>query len=187
MGTCSNWSFTLRVLAVTHESVYSTPLPTQSLLFDGAVYNIDWANNGDITGDNLLKSELPTLDHAIYLISTVKFNCSQLFHLFDEEEFMDSCRKFYADPRPDVSSANLWYIHFRLIIALGKALQSRQRQDKLPCGYELFLSTFRNLPNMGVLMKQPLAAIEVLCCAALYLHCIDHRHYAHVIVSTLPT
>lgn len=129
---------------------------------------------------------LPTLDHAMYLISTVKFACGQLFHLFDDDEFIQSCREFYADPRPDTSRTNLWYAHFYLIMALGQALQSRQRQEKLPYGYELFYSTFQNLPSMGVLMTKPIVGIEILCCAALYLHCIDHRHYAYTVVRTAP-
>ena len=172
------------MLALAHEHVYHTPLPTQSLLFDGALYSIDWSGDGSSGVENAHKAMLPTFDHALYLISAVKFNCGPLLHLFDEEEFMESCHKFYADPIPDMSRTNLWYTHFYLVLSLGQALQSRKRQEKLPYGFELFSSTFQNLPSMGDLMKTPIVGIEILCCAALYLHCIDHRHYAHLLVST---
>lgn len=165
-----------------HEQVHHTPLPAQSLLFDGAVYDSDWSTGSE----NAPKAVLPTLDHAHYLISTVKFNCGQLFHLFDEDEFMESFHKFYADPSSDTARTSLWYTHFNFVIALGQALQSRKRRERLPYGYELFCFTFQNLPSMSVLMKTPVMAIEILCCAALYLHCIDHRHYAHILVRTKP-
>ena len=148
------------------------------------MYNIDWSRDGSeaLTAPRV---GLPTLDHAIYLISTVKFNLGQLFHLFDEEELMESCYKLY-DAQPDISPRmNLCYAHFYFVVALGQALQSQQRREKLPYGYDLFYCTFQNLPTMGVLMQKPVLAIEILCCAALYLHCIDHRHYAYIIVRKL--
>lgn len=121
----------------------------------------------------------------MYLINTVKFNCSQLFHLFDEDDFMASFHQFYADPNQNVSSIStgLWYIHFCLIIALGKALLHRRQREKLPFGHEFFLSVVHHLPTSALFAKDPIVGLEVLCCAALYLQCIDHRHYAHVMVS----
>ena len=160
------------------------PLPAQTLIFDGAGYNIDWENVKKGSDHSIPSPALPALDHALYLINTVKFNCGQLFHLFDEDDFMESCYRFYADPNPDSSTANsLWYLHFCLIVALGKALVSRRQRDKLPFGSEFFMSAMRNLPDMGLLIQHPIAAMEVLSCAALYLQCIDHRHYAHILVS----
>lgn len=179
LGTSSDWSFTRRILILTHQQVNKTPLPAQSLLFDGAVYDINW----DDLPAQTTTPMLPTLDHAVYLINSVKFNCGQIFHLFEEEDFMKSCHRFYADPSPDLSSAGLWYIHFCLVIALGKALLARpHRGSALPCGHDFFVSVFRQLPNQGVLLTQPLVSIEILCCAALYLQCIDHRHYANILV-----
>lgn len=183
LGTSSNWSFTRRVLLLASEHAGDPSISSQPLLFDGAVYDIDWAEFGgsDVPG---FGPPLPTLDHAIYLINSVKFHCCQLFHLFDEESFMESCHSFYAGPKPDVSLPGLWYHQFRLVIALGKAFLSRPHRGKMPPGHEFFLAVMRSFPSIGVLVKEPLLAIEVMMCAALYLQCIDHRQYANILVST---
>jgi proline utilization trans-activator len=182
LGTSSDWSFTGRIRILTHQQVNKTPLPAQSLLFDGAVYDINWDDPPGPTTTPML----PTLYHAIYLINSVKFNCGQIFHLVEEEDFMQSCHKFYASPTPDLSSAGLWYVHFCLVIALGKALLARpQRGSALPCGHDFFISVFRRIPNQGALIKQPLVSIEILCCAALYLQSIDRRLYANILVRAL--
>ncbi|KAG7106334.1 putative transcriptional regulatory protein C3C7.04 like [Verticillium longisporum] len=182
LGTSSNWSFTRRILNLTHSQVCNSPAPPQALIFDGGVYEIDWGRLKMGSDDPNLLPELPTLDHAIFLINTVQFNCCQLFHLFDTAEFMESCHKFYANPTPDIASAGLWYIHFCLVIALGKAFQSRRHGSDLPFGQEFLLSVFRQFPNTGALIQQPLLSVEILCCAALCLQCIDHRHYAHSMI-----
>ena len=149
------------------------------------MYGIDWPEVGKASDGGLeTMPPLPTLDHAIYLIQLVQFSCGQLFHLFDEEDFMESCHRYYADTAPD-ASVSLWLLHFYLVIALGKALQSRPHQGgHLPFGHDLFLAVLKNLPGPGVLFKQPLVSIEILSCAALYLQCIDHRQYANLLVCT---
>lgn len=144
LGTSSNWSFTRRLLLLTHQHTFKAPLPMQALLFDGAVYDIDW----DDAAEPTTAPVLPTLDHAIYLINSVKFSCGQILHLFDEEDFMSSCHRFYESPSPEVSSAGLWYVHFCLVIALGKALLARpQRGSTSPSGHNFFVSVFRRIPN----------------------------------------
>ncbi|CRK22475.1 hypothetical protein BN1723_002913 [Verticillium longisporum] len=124
LGTSSNWSFTRRVLNLTHSQVCNSPAPPQALIFDGGVYKIDWGRLKTGSDDPNLLPELPTLYPAIFLINTVQFNCCQLFHLFDRAEFMELCHQFYANPTHDIASAGLWYIHFCLVIALGKAFHS---------------------------------------------------------------
>lgn len=179
LGTSSNWSFTRRVLLLANEHVNSTPLTSQTLLFDGIVYDIDWEE----LSSSQAEPALPTLDHAIYLINSVKFHCCQLFHLFDEEEFMEACHRFYADKEPDpAQTGGLWYLHFCLIVALGKAILSRPTRGKLPSGHDFFRYVMRKLPSMGILSRHPLTAIELLSCAALYLQCIDHRHHANLLI-----
>ncbi|KAL9947989.1 hypothetical protein ACHAP6_001152 [Verticillium nonalfalfae] len=154
LGTSSNWSFTRRVLNLTHSQVCNSPAPPQALIFDGGVYEIDWGRLKMGSDDPNLLPELPTLDHAIFLINTVQFNCCQLFHLFDTAEFMESCHEFYANPTPDIASAGLWYIHFCLVIALGKAFQSRRHgNDDVNCPLPKFDGQMQRMATLEMQVK----------------------------------
>ncbi|KAL4975819.1 hypothetical protein BDW66DRAFT_160096 [Aspergillus desertorum] len=119
-GTSSNWSFARKILAMTHEHLYNSPLPTDSLLFEGTTYDLGW--------DGLRRTVyaeapiVPTLDYSIYLINAVKFHAGQLYHLFDEGTFMGGLYVFYEDPQQQMATDSLWYIHYLVIVALGKAL-----------------------------------------------------------------
>lgn len=53
----------------------------------------------------------------------------------------------------------------------------------MPPGHEFFLAVMQSFPSVGALIKQPLLAVEVMVCAALYLQCIDHRQNANMLVS----
>ncbi|KAI0425319.1 hypothetical protein F5Y09DRAFT_335067 [Xylaria sp. FL1042] len=179
LGTSSNWSFTRRILSMTHERLFHTPLPTDDLGFDCMIYELDWG------GSRAASSEpaspiLPSLDHCIYLINAVKFHCCQVFHLFDEETFMESLYTFYdnhlQEPRP---SEELWYVHFLLILAFGKGFTTKKSQGKRPPGEAYFSKALHLLPNMIMLWTRPVEAAEVLSCIALYLQCIDSRIVAH--------
>ncbi|OKL61018.1 hypothetical protein UA08_03116 [Talaromyces atroroseus] len=52
---------------------------------------------------------MPSMDYALYLLNTVKFNIAQLYHLFDEETFLEGLYEYY-----DPSSAQSSSIHQRL-------------------------------------------------------------------------
>ncbi|KAH7169990.1 hypothetical protein EDB81DRAFT_774203 [Dactylonectria macrodidyma] len=177
LGTSSNWSFSRRVLSLTHEYVYHAPVSTSSLLFDGAAYDLGW--DGSRTAVPSDTHPLPSLDHAIYLINTVKFHCSQVFHLFDEETFMKYMYDFYADPATQDAGSDLRYIQLLVILAFGKALVENNYQAKRPPGAEYFVRALRLLPSMHALFQDPILSTEVLCCMALYFQCLDFRHSAH--------
>ncbi|KAJ5321532.1 hypothetical protein N7476_004534 [Penicillium atrosanguineum] len=176
LGPSSNWSFTRRVLSLTHEHIYQEPLPTGALLFDGATYDLGW--DGLRTAQNADTPAVPTFDHAIYLINTVKFRCGQLYHLFDETEFMRNLHEFYTEPKPN-ATGSLWYIHFLLIIAFGKGFVKHKQQGTKPAGAELFVNALQLLPDVSVLHQEPIESTEILCCVALYLQALDFRSSAH--------
>ncbi|KAL1625438.1 hypothetical protein SLS54_003530 [Diplodia seriata] len=182
LGTSSNWSFTRRLLSMTHEFVYQTTVPNTTLLFDGEAYDLSWSDRR--TAADLETPSLPTLDYAIYLINAVKFHCGQTFHLFDEASFMDSLYDFYSDPTHKIAEADLWYIHFLIILAFGKAFTTQRSQGKKPPGTDFFVKAVQLLPNTIVLEKRPLMSTELLCCISLYLQCLDYRDAAHIYVST---
>lgn len=179
LGPSSNWSFHGRVLNLVHTHVHQTPLPSSSFLFEGEAYGLPWNDRRDSLGPQ--KAFVPSVDHAIFLVNAVKFHCTQLFHLFDEDEFDAKRQAFYSNP-DDVAETDLWYIHFLLVISLGKAVTQNKLQGLRPAGSELFQQAQWLLPGIDILCRNPVVAMELLCCAALYLHALDSRNAAHVTV-----
>lgn len=106
-----------------------------------------------------------------------------MFHLFDEDTFMASLYRFYADPNQEVETGDLWYIQLLIILAFGKAFVGNKTQDQRPLGAELFIRALQLLPNLSILWREPMISIETLCCVSLYLQCLDFRHAAHNYVS----
>ncbi|KAK9779929.1 putative Fungal-specific transcription factor domain-containing protein [Seiridium cardinale] len=180
LGTSSNWSFCRRILQMTHEHVRNAPLPSNSLLFDGMAYDVGWRGPFEPIDTDPLA--IPSPDYAIYLINAVKFHCGQMFHLFDDDEFHHRLQQFYSEPDQGVRKADLWYIHFLLILAFGKIFIMQKSIGKRPSGIEFFLKAMEILPPAYILCHDPIAATEILCCIALYLQCIDHRHAAHIYI-----
>lgn len=160
--------------------VTGIPLPAASLLFEGSTYDLGW--DGRRVSAQFDTSALPTADFATYLINAVKFHASRLFHLFDEATFMSHFDAFYRRPADDHDRPVLWYVHFLLILALGKAFVVRSGKGKRPPGAELYVQAMQLLPDITLMCVQPLEAAEVLCCASLYLHCIDSRSAAYNLV-----
>ncbi|KAF4226087.1 hypothetical protein CNMCM6805_004989 [Aspergillus fumigatiaffinis] len=159
LGTSSNWSFARRILSMTHEHLFDSPLPTDSLLFEGSTYDLGW--DGSRTSVGQEAPVIPTPDYSIYLINAVKFHAGQLFHLFDEGAFMGGLYAFYEEPQQQMATPSLWYIHYLVIIALGKALVVHRNRDTTALSRDAVNST------------------EILCCLALYLQSLDFRSSAH--------
>ncbi|KAJ5380211.1 uncharacterized protein N7496_002639 [Penicillium cataractarum] len=178
LGTSSNWSFTRRVLSVAHQHVHKEPLPTESLIFEGASYNLDW--DGWRTDPMLANPIIPSLDHAQYLINAVGFRCGGLYHLFDETDFMKSLHDFYSQEPPSRATVkSLWYIHFLLILAFGKSFTQHQSQGRKPPGTEYFVKALQLLPDHYFLYSSPMISTEILCCIALFYQSLDCRSPAH--------
>ncbi len=137
-------------------------------------------NRDSIAKEN---SAVPTADYAMHLVNSVKFHCGQLFHLFDEESFMNNLRDFYAEPKQDTSRTDLWYIHFLLILAFGKAFVTKTSRGKRPPGANFFCKAVQLLPDASVLWMEPVESTEILCCIAMYFQCIDHRSPAYIYAS----
>ncbi|KAJ5825947.1 hypothetical protein N7474_003085 [Penicillium riverlandense] len=176
LGTSSNWSFTRRVLSMAHEHIYQEALPTETLLFDGTTYEIGW--DGQRTTTNQDVPVIPTHDHTLYLINAVKFRCGQLYHLYNESDFMESLRQFYLEDGQTMTNG-LWYIHFLLILAFGKGFVQPKIQGKKPPGIGYFVKALQLLPEPNALCRDPMVSTEILCCIALYYQCLDCRSSAH--------
>ncbi|CAK4030524.1 Zn(II)2Cys6 transcription factor [Lecanosticta acicola] len=178
LGVSSNWSFGRRVLSLVHIKVNGAPPPTGSLLFEGATYDLGW--DGHRTSSTSVDtSGLPTADFALFLINAVKFHCGRLFHMFDEAAFMHYFSIYYEDPGNESNYPRLWYIHFLLVLAFGKAFIVRAAKGKRPPGADLFVQAMQLLPDITCLYTDAMQSIEILCCTALYLQCLDYRSAAY--------
>ncbi|KAJ3545695.1 hypothetical protein NM208_g2383 [Fusarium decemcellulare] len=176
MGTSSNWAFGRRVLTMTYERLMDIPMPTADLLFDGNVYDLKW--NGE-KGPIPQEPPLPAQDFALHLVNAFKFHCSQLFHLFEEENFMKQFYRFHEPSGGRSRVSTLWYIHYLLILAFGQAFVNQSSKvQKLPGG-DLFLHAMRLMPDFTFFKADPIERMQILACAALYLQCVGHRPAAH--------
>ncbi|KAK5108521.1 hypothetical protein LTR62_008261 [Meristemomyces frigidus] len=184
LGTSSTWSFGRRVLLLAQERIVKAPLSPHQLLWQGQAYKLAWNGERSLEATSAFGDALvPQADYGIYLVNAVKFHACQLFHLFDETTFMERFTQFY-DPAADSQTTNsLWYTHYLLILAFGKAFVSRENlTDRGPPGLTFFLQAMVTLPDLTCVTLSSLdvlEAMEILCCAALYLHSLDFRAAAY--------
>lgn len=148
---------------------------------DGTAYPLDWTSppSGTIT-----KEDMPSLDYALYLMNTVKFHVSQLYHLFDEEIFLQGLYAFYdSSSQAELVQMRLWYCQYLLIIALGKAFLVRKNySEENPPGAEFFVRAMKLLPDVTELYQDALLSIEILCAISLCLQSFDHRNSAYTYI-----
>jgi hypothetical protein len=163
-----------------HENLYHSPLQTGGLIFDSSTYDLGW--DGTRTTVDLNSPIMPSLDFSIYLINAVKFHAGQLYHLFDEDTFMNNLYAFYDNPEQHMVTSSLWYIHYLVILAFGKAFVVQRVQGSNPAGCEFFTKALQLLPDTTQLCRDAIAASEILCCIALYLQSLDFRCPAYSFV-----
>ncbi|KAJ5342368.1 hypothetical protein N7541_011492 [Penicillium brevicompactum] len=187
MGTSSSWSFSRRILGMTHLQLTGNPLlpDKETQLFDGHAYDLEWdGNKANCHHDIFDVSNLPSLDFAKYLITSVKFHCAQLFNLFDEERFMNTLTAFYQNPAREAQRSPLWFCHLLLILAFGKMFVVQSSQQNGPAGIEYFLQAMQCMPDLNFFHGDPIEKIQVLCCGALYLQSIHSRLQAYRMIGT---
>lgn len=157
------------------------PESIEAVNFDASAYMLDLSNCQPALPPDI--SGLPTLDLALYLTNTVKFNICQTFSLFDEIEFTKTLHDFYNSPVEVAAKSRLWYVQFLLVIAFGKAFLQQGRIDSTPPGSIFFVRAMNLLPNSESLYSEPVPAIETLCMISLYLQSVEMRCSAYSYVS----
>lgn len=165
-----------------HERLSDGPLPIEHPLFKGEVYDLECEGTCEASLE-VETTAFPTADFALFLINGVRFRCGQLFHLFDEITFMREFEKLHQGSRSPPGHPDLWFVHYTMLLALGKALNGEYRKGNRPPGAELFAQSMRVIPHLALSRADPLQSIEILCCAALYLQCLDRRQAAYNLVS----
>lgn len=186
LGHSSTWSFTQQVLELAHQSPLTKRVPRGEMYVEGDAYRLPFEELYHFTESDM--SGLPSLDVSLYYVQSVKFRTNPLFYLFDEHEFTTSVHEFYKSPLLYARAKPIWFIHYLVIMALGKALVSRSQptaasQNVTSAGSHLLTRALRLLPDITHLAEEPIDATEILCAIALYLQSIDHRCAAHIYVS----
>ncbi|RKL12005.1 hypothetical protein BFJ68_g8126 [Fusarium oxysporum] len=183
MGTSSNWSFNKRVLTMTHERVKGRPLSMHNLHFagtEGKVFDLRWDGTRKLTAQDVPDmSALPTKDFALYLINSVKFHCGWLYSLFDEDIFMERFRLFHENPSEYARAEPLWFVHYLLVLAFGKAFVVQSTKSRRPPGGDFFIQAMKLMPDFNFFDCDIIEEMQVLCCAALYLQSVDHIQQAY--------
>ncbi|OGM49651.1 hypothetical protein ABOM_001871 [Aspergillus bombycis] len=180
LGHTSNWSLTIRLLHLTHQAERNYPFPSAAQHIDATTYDLGWSGLRTTIIPDI--RELPSLDHALFLTNAVKFHTGQIFHLFDELSFLTQLHDFYGNPVEKIHTTGLWFIHFSVIMALGKAFTGTKRRGSVPPGANLFMMALMMLPDYCYLWRHPSTSAELLCSMALYLQSIDWRTPAHDMV-----
>jgi len=143
---------------------------------DGDAYQIHWGSvNPDEAPD---VSDLPSLDYALYLVSTTRFHLGELFHFFDQEEFLANLHELYDDVHAKVHTSRLWYIQFLVVMAFGEAFltpSTRIRPAGKSACSQYFTRAMALLPDQSRVWDDPILAIEVLAAVSLYLYSLDMR------------
>ncbi|RMJ04825.1 hypothetical protein CDV36_014502 [Fusarium kuroshium] len=183
LGESSTWSFSHKTLMLVRDHLHdqNLPLPNIPLNEESRAYSLSWGSSG--FEDPASFSNLPSRDHAIYLLNSVKFHVGSLYHLYEERQFMDLFHAFYDSPVEAGTKNKIWYIQFLALLALAKAIsiQPASGATALP-GSEFFLRAIKMLPDPSYLISDALTAVEALCSIALYLQCADQRNAAYIYI-----
>ncbi|KAH7150352.1 fungal-specific transcription factor domain-containing protein [Dactylonectria estremocensis] len=156
-------------------------LPGVAINEESRAYDLDWGSQPFDKAANFQK--LPSIDHAIYLMESLKFHVGQLFHLFDEKIFIRQIGEFYVDPAQYAGKNRIWYVQFLVVLALAKAVgTSPVKGSKTLPGSELFTRAMSLMPDSSYLFNDALTAIEALCIIALYLQSADMRNSAYIYI-----
>ncbi|KAL3496051.1 hypothetical protein BJX62DRAFT_252420 [Aspergillus germanicus] len=180
LGHTSNWSLTIRLLHLTHQALYKCPFPSASHHVDTMTYSLNWNGTRSTVIPDL--RGLPSHDQALFLVNATKFHTGEIFHLFDEPTFMAQLHAFYEGPSHEEHTRTPWFIHFLVIMALGKAFVGGKGRGTSPPGAEYFMTAFMMLPDYCFMWKDPYVSAEILCSMALYLQSIDWRTSAHNLI-----
>ncbi|KAL0939637.1 uncharacterized protein CTRU02_206247 [Colletotrichum truncatum] len=182
LGPTSTWAYSRQVLTMIQGQLVQHESPEVPLKVDAQAFKLDWPSSREVVSKPPV--DIPSLDYALYLTNTVKFHLGQTYHLFEEELFMNGLYQFYRSGLKTGSTANgrLWYIHFLLIMAFGKALLVPGTPDQNPPGSGLVSRALELLPDTHGLYEDPVLSVEILCCLALYLQSVDHRNSAYTYI-----
>ncbi|KAI1088767.1 hypothetical protein F5B19DRAFT_470128 [Rostrohypoxylon terebratum] len=173
----STCSFTIRLMLMISENLHpGNPSSIPPNIIDPEIWTLPKTSPSDVSDF----SGLPSLDHALYLLNSVKFHLGQTYRFFNPREIENQIRSFYSDPTQRIAECPLWFVKFLLILAFGTAFQAQSPESREPPGAKFFVRAMSLLPDPTSLWKDSLLAIEVLALVGLYLFSIGERESAHI-------
>ncbi|KAI8671948.1 Zn(2)-C6 fungal-type domain-containing protein [Fusarium sp. Ph1] len=179
LGPSSTWAYSRHIMSMIRHNLDQKGSTEVPLNVDGAAYALEFPNMRNL--GSISMEDLPSLDHALYLTNTVKFHAGQTYHLFHEQTFMQGLFSLYNHGPDSLNIENrIWFVHFFVVMALGKALLARGASRTNPPGSGYFIRALDLLPDVNGLYRDPITAVEVCCGLALYLQSVDHRNSAFV-------
>lgn len=184
LGHSSTYAFTQHVLHMLQQDSPSNPSPEVTLNQDTdrptleAAFRLTPSMEPDISG-------LPSRSSALYHLQSIKFRTQPLFYLFDEEDFTFRLHQFYKDAAPYARSDPVWYVHYLILMAFGRALDPHEQviASTIYSKPEYLTRALCLMPDMTCLADNPVETTEIFCCVALYLQSIGHRDAAVTYVS----
>lgn len=183
LGHSSAYAFTQQVLQVLQQASPSNPSPEFFPSSDGSAYKAELHAVLPLASPDV--SGLPSKGIALHYLQCVKFRTEPLFYLFDELDFNSHLNAFYEDAVAHGSANPVWYTHYLVLMAFGRALDAHEHlKEPWPLQTaQYFQRALSRIPDMAYLANEPLEATEMYCCIALYLQCVDHRRAAISYVS----
>ncbi|KAL1303722.1 hypothetical protein AAFC00_007069 [Neodothiora populina] len=172
----STLSFSRRVRNMIQSSDKIVGPRDATLVRDDMTYSIKWPAL-NLRLDDI---DLPPLDFAEYLTSTVTFYAGPLYDLYDKAAFLRRLRAYYgsvASKQPE--EPGLWHIQMLLVFALGRAILAREHFKCGPAGTTYFLRALDALPDTHRLYEDPVLSIEILCLLTLFMQAIDAGQEAY--------
>ncbi|OJJ94763.1 hypothetical protein ASPACDRAFT_127913 [Aspergillus aculeatus ATCC 16872] len=178
LGPTSTWSFSRRVLNIVQARIYPDSQRPIPLAADGEAYQILWRHaSSEEVPDT---SGLPSMEHALYMVSTVQFHFGNMYRLFDEDAFLRHLHEFYKNAAEKVQESRLWYVQFLVILAFGEAFLAPVRTVSNTASWTKYFSRAMSLlPDITGLWQDPTLAIETLALIALYFYSVDMRDTAY--------
>jgi proline utilization trans-activator len=127
--------------------------------------------------------DIPPFEYAEYLTRTVILHVGSVYHLFNETKFQERMAQSYVDGFVQDQADDLWLAQFLLVMALGKLILGRGASALGPPGATEFLRAMKKVPDISFFSHDnPVAQVETICLASLYLLSADMRTTAYALV-----
>lgn len=124
--------------------------------------------------------DIPSVEYAEYLLSTISYSLGSMYYLFDKTEFLEKFRDFSKNRDTEApASTDPWLIQMLIALGLGKSLASREPGPSGPSGHVYFARAVQAIPSIYFLYEEPILSIEILCASALFLQMMDMRRAAY--------
>ncbi|KAB2574693.1 hypothetical protein DBV05_g6609 [Lasiodiplodia theobromae] len=121
-------SFSVRLELMLTEKLHIEATTNFSKCFEADTYNLKWKHGS--TDDPPDISDLPSVDHALYLFHTVKFHLGHHYRSFNDREFIDHVHQFYyGNALEKATESRLWFVQFLLVLAFVSSFSTDSQED----------------------------------------------------------